>query len=214
VRRVYVTAVCLLVLGVGVTVAGPSAAAPACEVPHLRGLTVQSAQARARHAHCALRLRGAPVTRPEIQTVQRQSPKPDAMSDRAISAWVNPLCSDSAALGGPRGEPIKKSGPTELITGLYLVGGPHRWRSAPNCEALEGTPGPGTIQVTNSQGAIVASMSVAQGRLATIPLPPGTYTVSGTFDGATINGTHPARTAIVEIPAGTTVRRDLDLGIP
>jgi hypothetical protein len=70
--------------------------------------------------------------------------------------------------------------------------------------------------VTNpATAAIVASKTVADGQLARIPLPAGTYTILGTFADATSNGQpmHSiART--VTVPAGKTVRQDVFANIP
>src|SRR4029077_8717898 len=101
---------------------------------------------------------------------------------RVVTLWVNPLCPGSAEWGSPRGEPFISTGPSELVSGLYLDGGPERFRSAPSCDSLSGEPGAGTITVTNPiTGATVASQVVKRGHLATIPLAPGTYTIQGTF---------------------------------
>jgi hypothetical protein len=35
-----------------------------------------------------------------------------------------PLCVQSALPGAPQGEPFVTAGPTELVSGLYLGGGP------------------------------------------------------------------------------------------
>jgi hypothetical protein len=154
------------------------------------------------------------VERPEVQTIRGQTPTHGAA--RGVSVWVNPLCPGSAELPGPRHEPIRSKGRSELITGLYLDGGPLIFRSAANCEALEGTPGAGTVTVTNpATGAVLATQNMAAKHLATIPLPPGPYSVSAQFEGATINGLHPTVGPItVEIPPGTTVRQDIELSIP
>jgi hypothetical protein len=106
-------------------------------------------------------------------------------------------------------------GPTELVSGLYLDGGPHRFRSVPRCTSLSGIPGAGTITVTDpASGAIVASATVANGKLAKIPLPPGTYTITGTFANAISNNQHmqsPPRS--VTIRSGQTVRQDVSASI-
>lgn len=189
-----------------------------CRAARITGLTVARARQRVKDAGCSLRLRGAKVTRGSIQTVARVR-----YQDATIIAWVNPLCSTMGAPGPPRGDPKVTPGPTELITGLYLAGGPHRFVSVPDCEAIAGTPGPGIITVrsgsglarTDGAGALVATVTVAAGHLATIPLAPGTYTVTGMFGNATINE-KPAESipGTVTIPAGHTVRADVVLSIP
>jgi hypothetical protein len=189
--------------------------AAVCRVPSLTGLLVTVARKRAVRAGCRTLLLGAPVQRPEIQTIGRQS-SPPGRQRGVITIWVNPLCSGSAAAGPPQGEPFSKPGPTALRSGLYLDGGPHVFRSVPRCASISGTPGAGTITVTDPvSGAILASATVAAGQLATIPLPAGTYTILGTFANAISNGQHmqslPERVAI---PAGETVRQDVSIGIP
>jgi hypothetical protein len=56
---------------------------------------------------------------------------------------------------------------------------------------------------------------VTSGHLATIPLPPGTYSIQGTFAGATINE-HPGESfpMTVQILPGQTVRQDAFLPVP
>jgi len=156
------------------------------------------------------------VERPAIQTILRRQAPRAGRYGTLVTLRVNPLCSGSAEWGPPRGEPFVTAGPTELISGLYLDGGPLRFRSAPRCESLSGTPGAGTITVTNPvTGSTVATRIVAQGRLAAIPVPPGTYTVTGTFGGAIINGQHQhSLPKTVRIPPERTVRQDLVLNIP
>jgi hypothetical protein len=105
-----------------------------------------------------------------------------------------------------------KRGPTELISGLFLEGGP--LRSSPHCRS--GTPSPGTITVSNpTTGAVIARDSVANRQLATIPLAPGTLHHPGTFGNAFANGqamnTQPRQ---ITITAGYTVRADVVVNIP
>jgi hypothetical protein len=131
---------------------------------------------------------------------------------RTVTVWLKPLCFQSADPGPPAGEPLVKRGPTELVSGLFLAGGP--LSRSPRCRS--GTPSPGTITVTSSTtGAVVASDNVARGQLATIPLAPGTYTIQGTFGNAFTNGqamkTQPQQ---VTITAGYTVRQDVVVAIP
>jgi hypothetical protein len=159
------------------------------------------------------------VTRADTQTVAR------TQSHRGgITAWVNPLCPTMAEPGPPRGEPKVTRGQTALVSGLYLAGGPLRFRSVPDCSKIVGTPGAGTVTVrdpqqtgapANGAGALVATQTVAGGHLARIPLAPGTYTVQGTFGDAIRNGEHAVSVPItVTIPAGHTVRADVALSIP
>jgi hypothetical protein len=186
----------------------------ACRVPRLTGLTVSGARKRAAEAGCRVRLLGAPVKRPEVQTIRGQTAHPRPL--QAIAVWVNPLCSGSAEAGPPHGEPFLAPGPTGLLSGLYLDGGPHRFRSAPRCASIAGTPSPGTIAVSDPlSGAVVADKSVAEGRLASIALPPGTYVIVGTFANSFTNGQHiQSFPRTITIVAGKTVRQDVSVGIP
>jgi hypothetical protein len=96
------------------------------------------------------------------------------------------------------------------------VGGPLVLWSEPQCKARHGEAAPGTITVREAAtGSVVTTQSVARGQLATIPLPPGTYTIQGTFGNATINE-QPGESfpQTVEIEAGKTVRQDTFLNVP
>lgn len=128
-----------------------------------------------------------------------------------------------AAPGPPASEPKTTPGPTELVSGLYVAGGPHRFVSVPDCSKIAGIPGAGTITVRNPQelgapknelGPLVATQTVSRGQLAQIHLQPGTYAVQGTFGDAVVNGVHPVSMPItVTIAAGRTVRADVVLPI-
>jgi hypothetical protein len=186
----------------------------ACRVPHLTGVVVAVARRRLTKAGCRVRLLGASVKRPDIQTIARQNARP-GQQRRVVTAWVNRLCSGSAAPGPPLGEPFVSAGPTELISGLYLAGGPHRFRSARRCDSIAGTPGAGTIAVTNTRTGETVTSTVAQGHLTTIRLPAGTYTLVGTFANAISNGQQmQSFPKTVTIPAGRTVRQDAVVNIP
>lgn len=190
-------------------------AATACRVPRVAEVVVAVARKRASKAGCRLRVLGASVERPTIQTIRRQSPGVGQHA-RVVTVWVNPLCSGSAAHGPPGGEPVVTPGPTELVSGLYLDGGPHRFWSEPRCGARGGTPGAGTITVRNAASAVVvATQSVTEGKLARIPLAPGMYAITGRFSNAIRNGQPiETRPRIVTISRGETVRQDVVESIP
>lgn len=216
-RVVMVILLCVLLTS-GVAFAGTSATGDrlgTCGSLRLAGLTVQSARARAAHAGCRLRLQGQRVVSPEVQTIAKQSAR-RVRGRRILVLWVNPLCMGSAAAGPPRGEPFATPGPTELMSGLYLAGGPLVERSVPSCSAAAGTPGAGTITVTDpASGKVVASQAVASGRLASIPLPPGTYAIVGTYANAFAGSRHLESLPIkVTIVSGRTVRQDVTVSIP
>jgi hypothetical protein len=173
------------------------------------------ARERAEQAGCRLQLAGSPVQQPTIQTIRRQSSH-TGRREPVVTVWVNPLCSGSAAWGPPQGEPRQVPGPTELVSGLYLDGGPHRFRSAPRCSSLSGDPSAGTIAVTDpTSGAIVATETVAEGQLARIRLPAGTYTITGTFAKAFSDSQHiQSQPRTVTISSEQTVRQDVWVSIP
>jgi hypothetical protein len=121
-------------------------------------------------------------------------------------------CRRSAAPGPPHGEPFIRRGPTSLVSGLFLDGGPLRRHSS--CRS--GTPSPGTIEVLDPTNAhLIVLQHVPTGKLANIRLAPGRYLVRGTFANATSNGK-----AIQTLPVGVLirayqiVRRDVVANIP
>lgn len=187
-------------------------------VPRLVGLSLSAARRRAARAGCKVQAREAGSGqivekrlngRYAAQAVLRQAPRAGRAGGVGwtVAVWLKPLCHQSADPGPPAGEPFVKPGPTELISGLFLGGGP--LVSSPRCRS--GTPSPGTIAVTNpSTGAVIASDSVASGQLATIPLAPGTYAITGTFASAFVNN-QPIKTPPLQvtIPAGDAVRQDV-----
>ena len=87
-----------------------------------------------------------------------------------------------ACPGPPSAGPLLTEGPSGLVSGLYLAGGPLVRRS----RRQEGVPSPGTIAVTDVitgetvARVTVARVTVARGQLATIPLAPGSYSIEGT----------------------------------
>jgi hypothetical protein len=131
-----VTAVLPLSL-TGSSSAASASSLTSCRAPRMTGLTVSVARDRARVAGCRVRLTGAKVRMPTIQTIRSQS-VPPGRAAKVVTASVNPLCPSSADIGPPPGEPIVKPGPTELITGLFIEGGPPVERSAPVCKDLVG----------------------------------------------------------------------------
>ena len=72
----------------------------------------------------------------------------------------------------------------------------------------------GIVEVRDASGTVVASQTSTAGHFVEIPLPAGSYTITGTFLDATDNGVHPTETLPLVIPAGDTVRRDFVLPIP
>lgn len=149
VRRVALrlSVVAVGVLGRAVTVAAGSAAQPrtlaahtgrdaasdTCRAPELAGLTLKKARVLAAQAGCKIRVvsgagklrRGSgriPQLEPE-QLIAGQVPRAGGQS-HSIRVSLVPLCVQSALPGAPQGEPFVTAGPTELVSGLYLGGGP------------------------------------------------------------------------------------------
>jgi hypothetical protein len=215
-----VAALWLAVVAVGRASPQHVAAGRCRQVPRLTGLTLAKARQLAAESGCRIRVAGAPILGPYGQRVRvsggederriaRQAPRPGGQS---IDVWLVPECAEMGAPGPPPGEPFVKHGPTELISGLYVAGGP--FEVFPG-RCRKGIPGPGTITVTDSaSGATVARTTVARGQLATIPLAPGTYAIDGTFSDATINGKPMTSSASVTIPPSRTVRLDIIASVP
>ncbi len=209
-----VAVVALLATAVAGSAATPGArASRVCHAPRLTGLTLAKARLRARNAGCRLRVRGAKLEQANIQTVGRQTPGSGRRSAN-VTVWLNPFCHGSAAYGPEIEEPKVTPGPTELISGFYVVGGPLRLFSAPSCKLPEPETGAGTVEVANAAGALVASVTSTSGHLVEIPLPAGTYTIRGTFLQAEMNSARPIRSESLVIPAGHTVRQDFFLDVP
>ena len=185
-----------------------------CRVPELTGLTVSEAATLAARAGCTVRIEGAPLKRPDEQTVERQSPEALELS-ASVTLSVNPLCAGSAAPGPGIDEPMVTQGPTELVSGFFLAGGPLRLFSTPGCALPEiPSPGAGSVEVMDAGGALVATATSTPGHFVEIALPAGSYTIRGTFLQAFINGVNPSETKSVEIPPGDTVRQDFVLDVP
>jgi len=143
--------------------------------------------------------------------IARQAPQPGARG-KSIDVWLVAECAEMGAPGPPAGEPFVTAGPTELVSGLYIAGGPfeifpgrcrrrHTWsrhhrghrpgfrRNGRECHDHKGTP-------------------------RHDPLAPGTYTIDGTFADATVDGVPIKSSLSITIPAVTTVRQDIVASVP
>lgn len=146
---------------------------------------------------------------PTIQTIRTQSFGPGHVA-KVVTLSVNPLCPGSLNIGPPPGEPIVKSGPTELIAGLFIEGGAFIYRSAPNCKVFVGKSSGGTITITNSVGTVFAdNMALTPGQLLYVNVPAGTYTITGVLTGGNKLGP-----TTVSVASGEIVRQDLVLDVP
>jgi hypothetical protein len=127
-----------------------------------------------------------------------------------VTLTVNPLCGGSALNGPPRGEPFITSGPTELISGLFIEGGPYVERSAPNCKESPERSSAGTITVTNAAGTdVIDNLQLSSGQLLYVKVPAGRYTVTGV-----VSDNLKVGPLVVSVPAGKTVRQDLTADVP
>lgn len=108
----------------------------------------------------------------------------------------------------PAHEPAYHPGPTELVSGIYNVGG---HPILPPCKPEPHGPVPGKITVTDQHGQVVATQHARSGHLARIPLAPGTYTVRGRIAPGALNET-PSREFAVR--PGETVRQDAFEPVP
>ncbi len=218
----------------------------ACRVPRLTGLTLKAASARARRAGCRLRVEGAAHSGTVVRQTPRArrssaqvivwlraavrphgalpvpapTPPPGGgeSSPRSCTGGLVPRGTHDYETEGPYATEHLTEGPSELVVGFFLDGGP---AVPPPCERPP-TPDAGTVEVLDSGGGVVATRSSQYEQLAAIALAPGSYTVNETFDAATICSTgsagtscdHPTQTRTVTIPAGYTVRVDFELDIP
>jgi hypothetical protein len=201
--------VAVLPLAFSVTAKVAAASTASCHAPRLTGLTVTVARRHAKVAGCDVRLVGAKLQMPQIQTIRTQNVRPGRVT-RVVTLSVNPLCSGAADNGPPAGEPIITPGPTELISGLFIEGGPFFFRSAPNCKEVAEKSSPGWITVTNAAGTVIVyKMELASGQLLHVKVPAGKYTITGVL--SVNNKVGPIT---VNVPAGKTVRQDLTLDAP
>jgi hypothetical protein len=210
-----VIAVVVLAFAVSAGHASPvrsTRARSACDVPKLTGLTLRAARARAIHAGCTLRL--LDVQPPGARASQRvvQQVPTAGVSARPIRVWLAPRCPKPGPTALPAHEPLLTVGPTELISGFYVVGGPAfpPWICPRVPEPLADT----VTVIDPASGMTMGSATVGQGQLAVIPLPPGTYTIRAA-PATPVNNLAP-RTSdqTVTIPAGMSVREDFIAAVP
>ena len=159
-------------------------------------------------------IRRTALKQPTIQTVERQLPAADRRS-ASVTVWLNPFCFGSAAYGPGLEEPVVRPGPTELVSGFYLDGGPLVRFSDPGCRRREPSPEAGVVEVFNATtGALLTTQTSTGGHFVEMPLPPGSYKLLGTFVNPHNSPTPPTTIRSLEIPPGHTVRQDFFLSIP
>jgi hypothetical protein len=205
-------------LGVALPFAGGAAAARGeCVVPDVLGVSLAGARQALGASGCAVTIRQLPahgrfVTPPSPdgrQLVARQSP-PAGGHAQAVTVWVKPLCSQSALPGPAHRGAEERSGPAELIAGLYLEGGP--LRQSPRCRTARSQAG--TVTVSTPAGKRLVRRNVRDGRFAIFPLAPGSYVIEGVLAGqAGARGTAFPRTAFT-IAARRTTLLNLVVDVP
>ena len=190
---------------------GALAARAGCTAPDVVGVNLAMARRALGDSGCAVRIRQLPghgsyVTPSSAdgrQLVARQSPGAGARS-QAVTVWVKPLCAQPANPGPAERGPHARKGPTELIAGLYLQGGP--LLRNPSCRRA--SPEAGTVTVSTPAGKVIARREVRAGHFGIFPLPPGPYVVGGTFAG---QGGHPAQ--LPSEPVTLAARRTTSLNL-
>jgi len=201
-------------------VAGPVAPAAAgaaggCVTPQVVGVSLAAARRALGASGCPVVVRQLPgngryraPSRPdERQIVARQAPPPGSRAAK-VTVWLSPLCVQPAQPGPPEGGGSLVAGPTELVAGLYLSGGP--LVSGTSCRT--GRPVAGTLTVLSAQtGRQIAARTVNAGRFAIFPLRPGRYLLSGTLAG---HGSPVGEPRPFTVVAGRTRRLNLVQDIP
>jgi hypothetical protein len=116
-------------------------------------------------------------------------------------------CPPPPTVALPASEPALRPGPTELVAGIYMQGGAY----FAGCKQQPRGPYGGTLTARSARtGRIVATRTLTHsGRLFTLRLAPGRYTVTATDTGGL--RTLPQK---VTIPKHTTVRQDVFIDVP
>lgn len=182
-----------------------STGAPKCRAPSLVGLTVQDAAARANAAHCPLRSTGTAISESTVQTIAQQQPAAGLTASQIVLT-VNPACSRAAATGRAIRHPGTHRTDRRALP-LRRPPDPLSF-SNPGCIAPPETPHAGTIIILNPDTkATAATQTVTGGQLATFPLAPGSYMITGSFADA-FNNTSPMRAipVTIDVTSGESIR--------
>jgi hypothetical protein len=153
-----------------------------CIAPDVVGVQLAMARHALEASGCTVQARQLPAhgqfvtpAGPEAQQlVAAQSPRPGSRTGQ-VTISLKPLCAQPAEPGPDVRGPISSRGPSELVAGLFLQGGPVR--TAAHCR--HGTSVAGTLTVSAPDGRLVAHRTVRAGRFAVFPLKPGRYTLLG-----------------------------------
>lgn len=134
------------------------------------------------------------LTRRGLRLLRQSSPLTLAATTTITTPLVPPSGSGSstapvstpapAPLCRPVGPPMLPAagpGPTAAVGGIYIFGGPP---NPSGCPPTSTPASPGTVQILNAAGAVVATQMVAGNQPFTIALPPGTYTIQAAPGGS------------------------------
>jgi hypothetical protein len=108
-------------------------------------------------------------------------------------------------------EPYVTKGPTEVLVGLYIQGGP----IDPGCPPQPRGPDSGVVTLSRNGKVVATDAHANGGALFVLRVAPGTYTLAargGDFYGKG-DGPH-LGPVTVTVRKGQTVRRDLFLDVP
>jgi hypothetical protein len=215
-QRPHKTAVPVALLTLATVAATPASggaagSAGACIAPDVVGVNLAMARRALGDSGCGVAVRQLPAHGSYVtpasadgrQLVARQSPSAGAHS-QAVTVWLKPLCAQPANPGPQQRGPLVEKGPTELVAGLYLQGGPRQ--TSPSCR--RGASQAGTVTVSTPAGKVIARRAVRAGHFGIFPLAPGQYVVAGTL---AAHGGSPSRLprAPVTLAARRTTRLNL-----
>ena len=194
---------------------GADQARAGCVAPDVVGVTYARARSVLLASGCSVATRQLPARGGELYTPPSPDPRQlvGSQSPRAggraasVTLRLKPLCSQPAAPGPDSRGASSVKGPTELVAGLFVAGGPLELSSS----CRHGTPSAGSLAVTRPDGMPVSSRSVRAGRYAVFPLKPGRYLLSGTFSGS---GNRPTEPQAVTVAAHRTTHLDVVEDVP
>jgi hypothetical protein len=114
-------------------------------------------------------------------------------------------------------EVLSEPGPTSVVGGIYEGhgGGPlHHWRP-PDCPPPASRPLAGNVTITNSEGTVIATETLAEGQTFDVAVSPGTYTVSGNIGPPTnVPGERACSGGPVTVLAGRVVHLQCGIAEP
>lgn len=157
-----------------------------CIAPDVVGVSLAMARNALSSSGCEVQIRQLPPhgefltpSSPDgRQIVAFQSPRAGGRTG-GVTVSLKPLCARPSQPGPDTLGPTSSKGPTELVAGLFLAGGPVV--TSPRCP--RGTPSGGVLTVTSADGQPVARRAVRAGRFGVFPLKPGSYVLAGTVSG-------------------------------